>query len=41
MSVWVENLDFLCRWQVDGRYMAGYLYIVLGGYLCILGTPSV
>ena len=35
MSVGVVSLD-LC---VDGR--SRYLYIVLGGYLHILGTPSV
>ena len=32
MSVCVVSLDYLCRWQV---------YIVQGGYLVILGAPSV
>ena len=35
MSVWVVSPDYLCRWQ------SRYPYIVLGGYLHILGAPCV
>ena len=35
-SVFVVSLDFFC---VDGR--SRYLYIVLGGYLCMSVVPSV
>ena len=38
MSVCIVSLDYLCRCQpVRSRY----LYIVLGGYLRILGAPSI
>ena len=36
MSVLNVSPDFLCRWQVQVS-----LYIVLGGYLRILGAPNV
>ena len=41
LEVGVKSVVFVVIWilWVDGR--SRYLYIVLGGYLRILGTPSV